>query len=267
MSISTQSCLACIFALAVCLSIPNPAQSATKTWVSASANATYLKHENYDANGYTTNTESGWLPGAQIAVFRSSKYLISRFSFDAYSGNIGFKKIESNNISTSQTAEKLARISYRLDFNRPRQFYHFYSKLSFNDWQRDVQRDNARRYQWWRGEAGIQLKAYHSRYNMAYFDFAVSRNLFNKMLLDLSASNMGKPLLKPKSKFGGSANAVYAHRFNRKQTGELYVQINYWQFGKSNSRIIRNNVETLEVRENESQSITSSIGMRYSYRF
>jgi len=242
------------------------------TQISASAEYMYLKHENYDEDGFVVNSEDGFIPGFGISLISTSRKMIGGFSLEMYSGSTDFTAELSDGFFESRTTQRLSCFSYHLKTNMWRRLFQFYGVASFNDWQRDIAAKGVilnleRRYQWWSLEVGTQLNIDVTRDDTLSAEIGVSRTVFSEMQMDLSQSNLGKPLFKLQDKFGLSVKLSFKHMFNKKHGGNLFANAKYWQFGPSNTRTINNNIDTITIKESESQSLATAFGATYFYLF
>jgi len=246
--------------------------SPPRSQVSASVDYLFLKHVNYNIDGYTLNIDKGWLPGVQLAYSNTSGRLKSTFAFAKYRGDVNYDGQISSTLYSSTTTEDLSLISYRLDKNRPGKLFQFFGMASFQRWNRNILSPNAspqnRQYQWLSVEGGLRLNLHLSRSNQIYANVGISRTFFSRVLLDLTDIDKGKPLLDLSNEFGASVNLIYQHNFTRHHRIQFFSKTNYWRFGRSNTRTIENNDGSVDLfTEPRSETLTNAIGFSYLYRF
>jgi hypothetical protein len=257
----------------LCISTPGLA-----TDLRIAAELMHFDYEETDLAGSTLNQETGYIPGFSIGASRPWLNTGHSIEFSLYGGGVDYDgQTQGGQPHQTTTEQTIYRFLYRLGWSPQDTDGGFYGEIYWQQWDRDIQPNNGvsglfERYQWWSIEAGVEVPLVRKDRHDLLLELGVLKTFNGTILIDLSSSNNGEPVLDLGSEIGFSGGIEY--EFRHSQTGSLRFGINFrtWEFGRSNSATISNGLAlcgepTCTIVEPDSTTVQTTISAGYVFHF
>ena len=241
--------------------------------VDVSARVLNFGYEEFDQSGESYNQENGIIPGLSLSTSLTHNKLSSVFSFEVYDGQVDYDgQTQSGTPHTTNTDETQYRLFYMLGWSAENISSMFYGKFVWQQWDRDILPTGNvsglfERYRWWTFEAGILTTLYQSEMDQLQFELGASKVTNGSIKIDLDAFGYGQPSLDLGDGSGLTSALKYRHQIHNGDDIGLSLEYRYWTFGRSNSKTISNNVNTITITEPRSESRQIILSVSYSHYF
>jgi hypothetical protein len=246
------------FCFISCLFLAFPA--AAETVIDASIKLLDFDYEEFDQSGDSFNRENGIIPGLSLSISNIQQGFTNSIAIESFDGTVDYDgQTQSGTPHTTETDETLLRMFYRLDWSPQNSRHSVYGKIAWQQWDRDIQPANNvdglfEQYSWWAYEAGLSINTPIDINNLLQFELGIVKIDNGEIEIDLNDYGFGRPVLYLGDGNGFNASIRFQHTLinnNRISLGLLHQR---WKFGKSNSKIISNGLETFEIYEPRSES-------------
>ncbi len=233
----------------------------------------YFDYEETDIDGSRLNTETGFIPGFSIAASRPSRSARHSLEFSLYGGDVNYDGQTQAGVPHQTTTEQtIYRLQYRVSSSLETTDADLYGKIYWQQWDRDIQPNAGvsglfERYQWWSIEAGVEVPLMRKERQDLLLELGVLTTLNGTILVDLSDAGFGEPELDLGSGIGFSGEIRYEVVQSNNSSLHFGVSYRTWEFGRSNSAIITNGIDTFIITEPDSQTAQTRIFARYAHRF
>lgn len=258
-----------VFASCLFLTVPAVAQ----TIIDVSAKLLHFDYEEFDLNGDSFNTETGYIPGISLSLASTHQQLTSSIGFESYDGQVDYDgQTQSGIPHTTDTDESLLRLLYRLDWSPQESSYSIYGKIAWQQWDRDILPANNvsglfEQYRWWAYEAGLSSTVAVNDKNTWRFEFGILKTDNGTIEIDLLRQGFGRPELNLGDGSGTRAEIIYQYALSDRDRFNIGLQYQRWKFGKSNSAFISDGSITYEIYEPRSISKHTIVSFDYIYLF
>ncbi|MDT8282353.1 MAG: hypothetical protein RQ982_05995 [Gammaproteobacteria bacterium] len=241
--------------------------------VDVSARLLNFHYEEFDQSGETFNKENGIIPGLSIATSKALSNFTNTISIEAYDGQVDYDgQTQVGAPHSTNTDETLYRLFYKLNWSPEESRFAIYGRVAWQQWNRDIlSMDNVsglfERYRWWTLEAGISAILFENDADKWQFELGASKVSNGTIKVDLERFGYGKPELDLGDGHGISGLLKYQHQITYRDNIGLAVEHRYWTFGRSNSKTLSNNIETITITEPRSVTNHSIISVNYAHYF
>lgn len=225
------------------------------TNISVSPGIMYFNYEEFDLNNVTLDTEIGFLPGISFLINEQQHSLGAHI----FSGEVEYDGQTQTGVPhKTDTDETLYYLFYRHDFLATNQ-HGFFVGLNYQLWERFIQANNNvgslyEEYSWWSAEAGVKFDINTADNKNFIFEIAGFRTFNGDILIDLNNFGYGQPSLNLGDKFGLRSLLALNLKTTSHTAMQVGVEYKYWGFGRSNTEILSNGINTISIVEPESKS-------------
>ena len=233
----------------------------------------YFDYEETDLDGSTLNTETGFIPGVSVAVSSPHRRIIHSLEFSLYSGDVNYDGQTQAGVPHQTTTEQtIYRLQYRFSGSLESTDADLYGKIYWQQWDRDIQPNAGvfglfERYRWWSIEAGVEVPLMRKDRQDLLLELGALATLNGTILVDLSDAGFGEPVLDLGSGIGFSGEIRYEIMQSNNSSLHFGVSYRTWEFGRSNSAIITDGINTFVITEPDSQTAQTRLFARYVHRF
>ena len=229
-------------------------------------------YEETDILGKTLNQETGFIPGLTLAAATGNPRINNTFEISAYDGQVDYDgQTQSGQAHDTTTEETIYRILYRLSWSPSSSDNALYGKAYWQQWNRDIQPTNGvqglfERYQWWSLEAGVQVPLATSPGQNLSLELGMLTTFNGTIMIDISDSGYGIHTLDLGNDYGLSGELRYEIRQSNSSL-QLGLQLKTWDFGRSNSKTISNDTNTVTITEPDSTTFQAIFSASYIHHF
>lgn len=241
--------------------------------VDVSARLLNFHYEEFDQSGESFNKETGIIPGLSIATSKALNSFTNTISVEAYDGRVDYEgQTQVGTPHSTNTDETLYRLFYKLNWSPEESKFGIYGRVAWQQWNRDIlSEDNVsglfEKYRWWTFEAGISATLFESDADKWQFELGASKVSNGTIKVDLERFGYGKPVLNLGDGHGISGVLKYQHQITNRDNLGVNIEHRYWTFGRSNSKTISNNLETITITEPRSVTNHSIVSVNYTHYF
>jgi hypothetical protein len=233
----------------------------------------YFDYEETGVSGETLNQETGFIPGISIAASGPYRTTSHSFEFSVYGGDVDYDgQTQAGRPHQTTTEQTIYRLQYRISAPLENTAANLYGKIYWQQWDRDIQPNNGvlglfERYQWWSIEAGVEAPLIRKDREVLLLELGVLTTLNGTILVDLNELGFGEPVLDLGNSYGFSGELRYELKQTR--TSSLHFGIGYrtWQFGRSNSKTVSNDTDSITITEPDSKTAQTMLFASYIRRF
>ena len=258
-------------ALAACLLLTSANCDALNLGVAAEL--MYFDYEETDLDGSRLNTETGFIPGASIAASGLHRGIDHAVEFSLYGGDVNYDgQTQAGTPHQTTTEQTIYRLQYRFSGTLETTDADLYGKIYWQQWDRDIQPNAGvsglfERYQWWSIEAGVEVPLMRKDRQDLLLELGVLATLNGTIMVDLSDAGFGQPELDLGSGIGFSGEIRYEAVQSNNSSLHFGISYRTWEFGRSNSAIVSDGVNTFIITEPDSQTAQTRLFARYVHRF
>lgn len=230
--------------------------SYAETRLSISPGIMYFNYEEFDTSGVTLDTEIGFLPGVSATLEND----LMSAGAHIFTGDVTYDgQTQSGIPHKTDTDESLYYLFYR--FNIPSNVNHrnFFIGVNYQLWERFIKASNGvgslyEEYTWWSLEAGITVDKFLSGNSNVNLEVAGFRTFNGEILIDLENAGFGEPVLNLGDKFGLRSQLSLELESGTSSVTSIGLEYTYWGFGRSNTAILSDGINTISIVEPESKS-------------
>jgi len=233
----------------------------------------YFDYEETDIFGSTLNQETGLIPGFTVATSHPYRSIRNTVEFSLFGGAVDYDgRTQAGQPHQTTTEETVYRILYMLSWSPESTEGAFYGKTYWQQWDRDIQPNNGvpglfERYQWWTAEAGVQVPFIKDEKQNLLLELGMLTTFNGTIMVDLTDSGFGKPVLDLGNGIGFSGELKYVHKQAKNSSFQFGVQLKGWEFGRSNSKTISNGITTITITEPDSTTVQTTLSASYIHHF
>jgi len=227
----------------------------------------------FSPSGQRLDRELGWLPGFQLKATTTYYGVFDAgFELSQHKGSINYNGITSQGAAhTTQTGEKITRYGIRVAFahNSPTKIF---GQTRFNQWDRDIRDSNGvsgifEVYRWWEISAGLQSDIWRSSHYVISVEASLLRISDPVIFVDFSRINRGTAKLQMKEKSGGRLQLAWEQISNRQWSYKLNTYLEFWEFGRSNTKRTTGGFSSLTITEPDSETRNLGLQLTLKYSF
>jgi hypothetical protein len=241
--------------------------------IDVSASLLNFHYEEFDQSGESFNKETGIIPGLSIATSKTLNRFTNTISVEAYNGQVDYEgQTQVGAPHTTNTDETLYRLFYKLSWSPEENRFSLYGRVAWQQWNRDILSSNNvsglfEKYRWWAYEAGISATLFKSEAAKWQFELGASKISNGTIEVDLQRLGYGEPVLNLGDGHGISADLKYQHQITNRDDIGLNIEHRYWTFGRSNSKTLSNNIDTITITEPRSVTHHTIVSVNYAHYF
>ena len=258
-----------IICVVICSSLSFSASA--EAMIDASLKLLSFDYEEFEDNGDSFNRETGLIPGVALSLSGIEGSFSNTVSFESYDGQVDYDgQTQAGTPHQTDTDETLLRLYYRLDWSPESDGNSVYGKIAWQQWDRDILPANNvmglfEQYRWWSYEVGLSSSLYADDINKWQLEFGVSKTDNGTIEIDLADQGFGRPELNLGDGLGVTVALLYRLNITNKNSLGLGMQYHRWKFGKSNTELISNGVDTFQIFEPRSVSNHTIFSLNYQH--
>jgi len=257
------------FVMTCLLALPLSTQA---TDIRLAADLMYFDYEETDVFGNTLDQETGFIPGFTVAASQPYRSIHNTVEFSLYGGDVDYdgQTTQAGQPHQTTTEETIYRLLYRLSWSPEDSEGAFYGKAYWQQWDRNIQANDGvsglfERYQWWTVEAGVQVPFVKDEKQNLLLELGMLTTFNGTIMVDLTNSGFGKPVLDLGNGIGFSGELKYEFRQAKNSSLQFGVQFKSWEFGRSNSETLADGRTT--IYEPDSTTIQTTLSASYIHHF
>jgi len=241
--------------------------------IGISLNLVHFDYEEFSDSNSSLNTENGFIPGINFSASTETSLVKHKIDTGFYSGEIPYEgQTQSGKSHSTNTEEDFFRVSYKAMWSPRNLQMAFYGQISWQNWDRNITPNNNvlglfERYRWWEYEVGLSAPLLETNTSKWLWRIGISRTDNASIMINLAPNGFGKPKLDLGSKFGFSGAIEYSYQLSEQNGINIKLQHHYWEFGKSNSKMISSHTSTISIHEPRSISKHTEISLSYTFTF
>ena len=233
----------------------------------------HFDYEETDLLGNTLNRETGYIPGLTVAASQPYRSIHNSVALSVYDGQVDYDgRTQSGQPHQTTTEQNIIRLQYRLDWSPAGTDGAFYGKAYWQQWDRDIQPNNGvlglfERYRWWSIEAGAVVPFIQQNRHSLLLELGVLATTNGTITIDLTGAGFGNQSLDLGNSFGFSGGLNYQIMLSHNNGLRFGVQLNSWEFGRSNSKTISDGSRVITITEPDSATRQTILSAGYVHRF